>query len=149
GHRGAGAQDDPALFTYHELHGHTEDHAGTNPAFLRTLQGSRTRQVGEGRELGRCGRSQEIDRRSNRARTVKKTNLGPQACDGPDHCVDRGIPFKATVAHECPPHEEAERAAALHALADNYDRRVSDCWLAGKGKAAEVLNGVVRTLAPR
>ena len=43
------------------------DHAGADPALLRALQGSRTRQVGQGSGLGRRRRGEGTDRGSDRA----------------------------------------------------------------------------------
>jgi inorganic pyrophosphatase len=43
------------------------DHAAADPALLRALQGSRTRQMGEGAALGRRGRSAPADPRGHRA----------------------------------------------------------------------------------
>ena len=51
-HRRAVAEADPALRQRAQLHRPARDHAGADPAFLRALQGSGARQMGQGRWAG-------------------------------------------------------------------------------------------------
>ena len=48
-------------------------HAAADPAFLRALQGSRTRQMGEGAAMGRCRRRAPADHGRHRARQDEVT----------------------------------------------------------------------------
>jgi inorganic pyrophosphatase len=54
--------------------------ARTDPALLRTLQGSRTRQMGQGREMGRCRRGARTDPHGRQAgnRAVQESRQGQQ-----------------------------------------------------------------------